>query len=97
MRKESTESSVVNNLNFSNKTSRENSIKKMEITTTRDVRVKDILWHSVSLVAWPAIDMNALLQQTIVTNRREMVSAETQTEIFHCDVIFIQETPEIIL
>lgn len=41
--------------------------------------------------------MNALLQQTIVTNRNEMVSAETQTEIFHCDVIFIQETPEIIL
>lgn len=28
--------------------------------------IKTILWQSVSLVAWPAIDINSLIQQTIV-------------------------------
>lgn len=74
---------------------RQSSVKKKDNT-----HICDVLWHSVSLVAWPAIDINTLIQQVVgVGQMRQMVTTETQTDIIDCDVVYKkpQESAEIIL
>lgn len=76
----------------SNGASRQSSVKKKGNNTN----VCDVLWHSVSLVAWPAIDINTIIQQ--VVGAHQMVTAETQTDIIDCDVANKkQDCAEIIL
>lgn len=73
---------------------RQSSVKK------KDTHICDVLWHSVSLVAWPAININTLIQQVVgVGQMRQMVTTETQTDIIDCDVVYKKplESAEIIL
>lgn len=76
-----------------NSATRQSSVKK------KDTHICDVLWHSVSLVAWPAIDINTLIQQVVgVGQMRQMRTTETQTDIIDCDVVHKkQESAEIIL
>lgn len=73
---------------------RQSSVKKKGNNTN----VCDVLWHSVSLVAWPAIDINTIIQQQVVGVDQMMVTTETQTDIIDCDVANKkQDCAEIIL
>lgn len=76
-----------------NSASRQSNVKK------KDTSICDVLWHSVSLVAWPAIDINTLIQQVVgVGQMRQLVTTETQTDIIDCDVVYKkQDSAEIIL
>lgn len=76
-----------------NSANRQSNVKK------KDTNICDVLWHSVSLVAWPAIDINTLIQQVVgVGQMRQMVTTEKQTDIIDCDIVYKkQESAEIIL
>lgn len=76
-----------------NSANRQSNVKK------RDTNICDVLWHNVSLVAWPAIDINTLIRQVVgVGPMRQLVTTETQTEIIDRDVVYQkQDSSEIIL
>lgn len=55
-----------------------------------DSNIQTVLWQNVSLVVWPAIDADSLVQQTVIrcinNSKSSTVTVETQTEYIGCDV-----------
>lgn len=55
-----------------------------------DPNIQTVLWQSVSLVVWPAIDAHSLIQQTVIRcvngDKCKTATIETQTEFIGGDV-----------
>lgn len=76
-----------------------NSAKRQSSVKKKDTHICDVLWRSVSLVAWPAININTFIQQVVgVGQLHQMVAADTQADKMDCDVVYKkQDSAEIIL